>query len=230
MISKSRIRERGITATAIILIILAMGVYSCSVHAQSLKTVKYMGLEGSFGIRSFKINSNVVQLNGMGVMQEGGSLGMIFGNDLLRAKIRAAGFYYSASGVPRTIDLFESEAILNFYPLQYIRQKQNALDIYLLGGLSMDNIKFYGQYLVADQMRINYSTSSEPYLGKISQINASAGIGLEYQLPMEFDFVHLFMEAKYAARISGNNSAHFKETAVKNFAAVSLGVSFGVCR
>jgi hypothetical protein len=214
----------------ILFLFLTTGIYSCSVHAQGLMPFKYMGFEGSFGVRSFKISSSIPQLNQMSVIQGGGSLGLTFGNELLRAKIRAAGFYYSESSVPRTVDLFESETIINFYPLQYIRQNKHALDIYLLAGVSMDNIKFYGHYLTVDKTKINYSTNSEPYLGKVSQINASAGIGLEYQIPFEYDFVHLFGEAKYGVPMSATTSDPFKNTSIKNFSSINLGVSFGLSR
>jgi len=231
MIIKSRIKEKGINALMIVLLFLATGIYSCSVQAQSFAPFKYMGFEATFGVRSFQLNSSISEINQMPVVEEGGSLGLIFGNDLLKAKIRAAGFYYSASSVPRTVDLFETEALVNFYPLEYFRKGENALDIYLIAGVSMDNIKFYGHYLAGDGEKINYSTTNEPYVGKLAQINATGGIGFEYQLPVQYDFVHLFAEAKYGAPLkSGTDSEPFKNTSVKNFTSISVGVSFGLCR
>lgn len=231
MIIKSRIKEKGINAAMIVLLFLGTGIYSCSVQAQSFTPFKYMGFEGTFGVRSFKINSSIPQLNQMPVLQEGGSLGLTFGNDLLRAKIRAAGFYYSASSVPRTVDLFETEVLANFYPLQYIRKNKNALDIYLIAGVSLDNIKFYGHYLAVDPEKINYSNPNEPYLGKLSQINATGGIGLEYQLPIQYDFVHLFAEVKYSAPLqSVADNEPFENTSVRNFNSITVGVSFGLHR
>jgi len=167
----------------------------------------------------------------MGVVEEGGSLGLIFGNDYLRGKVRAAGFYYSSAKTARTVDLFESEGLINFYPLQYFRKGKAALDIYLVGGVTMDNIKFYGHYLVDDKAVVNYSVTSEPYLVKLTQISATGGIGLEYHLPMEFDFVHLFAEAKYGKPFQAStNNESFKNTTISYLSSLSVGVSFGIIR
>ncbi len=229
MIIKSRIREKGINALMILFLFFGTGIYSCTVQAQSLSPVKYMGFEVSFGVRSFAINSNIAAINKMAVVEEGASLGVIFGNDYLKAKVRAAGFYYSASKVPHTVDLFESEGLLNFYPMKYLLKRKLPLDVYLLGGIGMDNLKFYGNYLTEDPGKINYSTTKEPYLGKLSQINASVGVGFEYQLPMANDFVHLFAEAKYGKPVrSASNNDSFEGTSVINFTSISAGVSFGL--
>ncbi len=231
MIIRTRFIVKGINAALVALTFLLTGIYSCTVQAQSIRPFKYMGFEASFGVRSFEIKSSIPQLNSMPVVQEGGSLGVLFGNDFLRAKVRVAGFYYSSASVPRTVDLFESEGFVNFYPLNYIRSGENALDVYLIAGISMDNIKFYGHYLTAEGEKVNYSTSSEPYLGKISQLNATGGLGLEYKLPTQAGFIHLFGEAKYGSPFqSGTDSESFKNTSIRNFTSISVGVSFGVTR
>lgn len=231
MIIKSSIREKGFNATMILILFLCTAVYSCSVQAQSFRPIKYVGFEVAFGARAFDINSNISAIDQMGVVEEGASLGVIFGNDFVRAKVRAAGFYYSSANVPHTVDLFQSEGLINFYPLQYLRNGSAALDIYLVGGVSMDNIKFYGHYLIADKSGINYSVTNEPYIGKRSQISAAGGLGLEYQFPMEYDFVHLFAEAKYARPFqSASNNESFRNTAICPLSSISVGVSFGLIR
>ncbi|MBA4056059.1 MAG: hypothetical protein C0490_15195 [Marivirga sp.] len=231
MIIKSRIKEKVVNAAMILFLFLCAGIYSCSAQAQSFRPIKYMGFEVAFGVRAFNINSNIAAINDLAVVEEGGSLGLIFGNDYLRGKIRAAGFYYSGAKVPRTVDLFESEGLINFYPLQYLRKSKAALDIYLIGGVTVDNIKFYGHYLNDDKAKINYSVTNEPYLGKRTQVNATGGIGLEYQLPMEYDFVHLFAEAKYAKPFqSSSNNESFRNTTTSDLSSISVGVSFGIIR
>jgi len=228
---KTRIKEKGIDAIIVLFIFLTAGIYSCAAQGQSFRPFKYMGFEGTFGARSFKINSSITQLNQMAVLGQGGTLGLVFGNDILRTKVRAAGFYYSSSSTPRTIDLFESEALLNFYPLEYFRRYENALDIYLIGGVGIDNIKFYGHYLSEDTQKVNYSTNDEPYLGKLSQINLTGGLGLEYQLTINDDFVHLFAEAKYGRALhSSADRVAFENTSIKDFSSINIGVSFGICR
>jgi hypothetical protein len=227
MIVKSRIKEKGINALMIVLLLLGTGIYSCSVQAQSFAPFKYMGFEGTFGVRSFGINSDIPQIDQMSTLVEGGSVGFTFGSDFLRAKLRAGGFYYSAASVPRTVDLFESETLLNFYPLQYFRKSENSFDIYLLAGVSMDNVKFYGHYM-SDE-KVNYSTSSEPFLGRITQFNTAIGLGFEYQLPLQGDFLHFFAEAKYGVPVSSDaNRVAFENTSIERFTSVNVGVSFGM--
>lgn len=231
MIIKSRIRGKGVNAVMILILFFFIGIYSCSVQAQSFRPIKYMGFEVAFGGRAFKINSDIAAISDLRVMEEGGSLGVIFGNDYMRAKLRAAGFYYSSSKVSRTVDLFESEALLNFYPLQYLRKSNSALDIYLIGGITMDDIKFFGHYLIADKTNINYSVTNEPYLGKRTQFNATVGVGLEYRLPMEYDFVHLFVEAKHGRPFQSlTSSDSFINTKISDLTSISVGVSFGIIR
>lgn len=198
-------------------------------QSQSTSPFKYLGFEGTFGVRSFKIKSFIPEVDGMPVIVEGGSVGVIFGNDYLQTKVRAAGFYYSASSVPRTVDLFESEVLFNFHPLEYFREQENRLDIYAITGVAIDNVKFYGHYL-ADNKKTNYSTSSEPYLATLSQINITGGLGLQYRILLNGDFVHLFAEGKYYYTLhSDSNRTSFKNTSTENFTSISVGVSFGLC-
>jgi hypothetical protein len=213
-----------------ILLFLALGIYSNFVQAQPLKQIQYLGFEGTYGVRSFTIKSSIPQLSQMPVLEFGGSLGVIVGNDFVRAKVRAAGFYYSASNVPRTVDLFETEALFNFYPLQYFSNHKNSLDVYITGGASLDFVKFYGYYLGIDK-KVNYSVPDEPYLGRLTQINATIGLGIEYQLPLQYDFVHLFAEAKYSTPLQSKaDKRAFDQTSILNFTSLSVGVGFGLLR
>lgn len=100
------------------------------------------------------------------------------------------------------------------------------MKVYVSSGVSMDKIKFYGHYLKEDE-QVNYSDVREPYLGKLSQLNASVGIGFEYRLP-NVDFVHLFAEGRYGIPIqTASSTKAFANTTIKNFTSISVGVSFG---
>lgn len=226
MTLRSRTNEQWIRLM-IIVSLTVLGIYSCQVQAQPLKPIKYVGFEAAFGVRSFQVNSNLPQINGMQAGHEGGSLGVVFGNDLLKAKVRVAGFYYSNANTPRTQELFETAALVNFYPLTCMSNMSNKkakLRPYITAGVSMDKIKFFGTYL-ADQKT---TEAYEPLLGKLHQLNATAGIGLEYRLPCQLDFVHLFAEALYGAPVQSRASVQaFDGTSVKQFTSFSFGVSFG---
>jgi hypothetical protein len=224
MTIKHRIIERADNALIILILLIVMGAYSCAVKAQSFKPIKYFGFEASFGTRSFDVKSNISAINQMRAGHEGGSLGVVFGNDVLKARIRGAGFYYSNANTPHTQEVVEAGTSLNFYPLQLLNSKQTRLRPYLIAGGSLTKVRFYGKYL-SDQIS---SKAYEPFLGKVSQIMATGGVGIEYQLASDFDFIHIFMEAVGGSPIQSNASSDaFSQTSIKRFTAISLGVSFG---
>jgi hypothetical protein len=230
MITHSKTKIKVIRAAGMAFIFLAASAYSYTSHAQSFRPFKYMGFEGTFGVRSFKLESSITQLDRMAVVVAGGSLGVVFGNDILRTQLRGGGFYCSTSSVPRTVDFYESEALFNFYPLEFLRKNENAIDIYLVGGISLDNIKFYGHYLSPEDKKINYS-SDEPYLGKLTQVQVSGGLGLEYQLIFNGDFVHFFAEARLGTAIySAADRQPFENTSTSGIGSLNVGMSFGLYR
>jgi hypothetical protein len=78
---------------------------------------------------------------------------------------------------------------------------------------------------------VNYSVPDEPYLGRLTQINATIGLGIEYQLPLQYDFVHLFAEAKYSTPLQSKaDKRAFDQTSILNFTSLSVGVGFGLLR
>ena len=220
---RNRIYEQQIRLGLIVGLIL-LGIYSCSVSAQSERPIKYIGFQVSFGDRSFKLNSNIKKIDQMQAGHEGGSLGIVFGNEVLKTRLRVAGVFYSNANTPQTQRLFETSVLSNFYPIAIFKNQQNArLQPYLTAGFSLDKIKFFGTYLD------NQPTSSgyEPYLGKISQIMAQGGIGLEYRLTNQVDFIHLFAEALFGAPIQSQASNAFAATSIEQFTTINVGVSFG---
>lgn len=190
----------------------------------------YKGFEASFGTRSFLMNSGIEQLNGLPILQEGGQIGVIYGNSVVRTSIGVAGFFYSGSCVPHTINLFESDLGLNFYPLNIGLNESRTIEPYLTGGVIYNRLKFFGHYLDKDKS-VNYSSSIEPFLGTTHQMLASAGAGVEMTLREEYDFLQLFAEAKYGVPIvQGTKYDAFKDTSVTNQILISIGVRFGARR
>lgn len=207
----------------IIAMFIILGIYSCA-EAQTNKYITQIGFEASFGQRSFTVNSNIGKINGMQAVHEGGSLGLVAGNKLFKAKIRVAGFYTSNANTPYTQELYETSVITNLYPLALIKRNNSRIQPYLTGGLVRDGIKFYGTYIEKQ----NIETGYDPYLGKIKQISAQGGVGIEYQLSSHLDFIHLFAEALYRTPVSMNSTvSDFSNTSLTKFSCISFGVSFG---
>lgn len=223
MTIKNRTIKRTNREFFILIILIVLSAYSCVAQVQTLKSIKYLGLEGSFGSRSFSVRSNIKEINNMQTCQEGGSLGVAFGNELLKTRIKVAGYYYSNANTPRTQELFEVAASTNVYPLQWLG-RNSKLQPYITGGLSLDRIKFFGTYL--DDRTFN--RPYEPLLGKLYSVISNAGVGLEFQFPSAVDFIHLFAEATYGAPIHSSASvSEFSRTSIHHFTSFTFGLSFG---
>jgi len=228
MTLKTRILTRLSDNVIFGLVLLVTTIYSCTAEAQS-KKISYAGLEGTFGVRLFRLSSDIKQLNDLKVVEEGGSLGIIVGNDYIRSKARLAGFYYSSPSTPRTINMFETEVVTNVYPLQFFRTHKQVVDMYITTGISFNNLRFFGNYLQQDGF-VNNSDINEPFIGKINQVIGVVGFGTEYHIPIKKDFLHLFAEGRFGKPVQANSSTALKNTKVGDYTSITLGISFGMHR
>lgn len=191
----------------------------------------YKGFLVSFGTRSQTLSSNIATLDQTSLDQAGGQLGLIYGNNIIRAKAGLLGYYTSSGNTAGTTDLYVSNVAVNFYPLSLIFKQSLVIEPYLTGGLDYNQYKFYGFYLNQEPGTTNYSQAEAPYLGKVKQVNATAGLGIQVKLKDRFDFVHLFSEFRYGHNLSTKtkNSA-FSETTLDNQTHIVIGISFGARR
>lgn len=190
---------------------------------------RYYGFEAHFGVKSTKLSSDLAAIHNMDVIQEGGSVGFVLGSRAVKTRLQAAGFYYSHAGVKHAVNAIESGLTVNVYPLKFINTSNQALNPYLSGGVDYNIMKFFGYYATPDS-KVNYSRSSAAYIGKVAYARGSVGGGIEWRLPQEYDFVHLFAEARYSWAIDRNADEILKHTTAANTASVNLGVSFGFLR
>lgn len=188
----------------------------------------YQGLTASFGARSVDVASNIAKINRTNPMATGGQIGIVFGGKTLRTKVGVIGYYTSTGNTAGTTDLYESNVSVNFHPLG---KTNSVVSPYLTGGVSYDRFSFFGYYLSQEPGTVNYSQGEAPFLGKIKQVNATAGIGLEFRLKDDFDFVHLFSEVRYGRNLSqSTEQSAFSHTALNKQVQVQLGISFGLVR
>jgi hypothetical protein len=223
--------EIKIQVTKIILIAVVMvATYIHSATAQSLKNFareNNIGFEGSFGIKTFSLTSNIAEINGLTVIEEGGTIGVIAGVNALRLKIRQ-GYYYSSSAVVQTVDEVRSAMIINLYPLHVFGKSRSRIQPYFTGGLERNILKMYGTYGSETSKPRNYSMSEAPYLGKISSAIASIGAGIEYKVSHPKHFVNFFAEGKYGMQLStGSASEMFNNTTTSDQVVINIGIGFG---
>ena len=214
----------------VVLIILLFIILSLKVLVAQGQAGTYKGFITSFGTRSIKASSNIEKIDNTNLMATGGTVGLIYGNNIVRTKLGVFGYYGSAGTVAGTTSLYTSHLALNFYPLQILKARQFSLEPYISGWMSYDRYKFFGYYLNQDPGQTNYSQAEAPYLGKIKQVNANIGLGLELRLKDDYDFIHFFTEVKYGHNLSEKASEAFEQSSLKNQLHTVIGIAFGAIR
>lgn len=233
MSTTSQIKSQLLKFSLILTLVLLVLSESHLTMAQGLKKfvrTYQVGFEGSFGIKSFQLASNIAEIDGLDVRAEGGSFGIMIGARALRAKLKQ-GYYYSSSSVTQTVDDIKSAGIINFYPLRLSSQNNSKFQPYLLMGVERNTFKMYGAYGLDQTKPRNYSVSEAPYLGKIATLQASMGAGMEYRIQTPGHYVSLFAEAKYGKSIKTiSSSSIFSDTNTSNQLVINIGVGFGYNR
>ena len=226
----ARIKDNQLKAVLFIILFIVLTLQAAFTQAQSFKPKgdTYRGLVASFGTRSVEVSSDIAQIDGTNLMATGGRVGLIFGNEFARLKTGLLGYYSSTGNTPGTTDLYQSNLGVNLYPLALITVAQLLIEPYFTGGVSYDRFKFFGYYINQEPGITNYSQGVAPFLGKIKQVNATVGMGLELKLRDRFDFIHLFCEAQYGRNLSSKASdERFAATSLNNQLQVVVGVTFG---
>ena len=226
----TRIRHNQFKGIFFIILFIILSMKLMVAQAQSSAS-SYKGFNASFGVRSFVVTSNIAEIAQTDLIETGGQIGLIYGNNVIKSRLGLFGYFSSSGKTPGTIALYTSNASVNFYPLQLLMKRNFLVEPYVSGGLSYDRFKFFGYYVNQEPGVTNYSQAEAPYLGKIKQVNATTGLGLELRLRDDFDFIHLFTEIKYARNLSAKTSSEtFAQTTLKNQLHTIIGISFGANR
>jgi hypothetical protein len=216
----------------VIIVVAILVIILQSATAQGLKQFVrdyQFGFEASFGIKTFNMTSNIAQINGLSIIEEGGNIGVGIGSGALRIKLKQ-GYYYSSSAVAHTVDEVRSSAVANIYLMQLFSKNNSRLQPYITGTMERNIFKMYGTYGENKQPR-NYSVSEAPYLGSISSVVASFGAGLEYKITTPGHFVSLFAEGRCGKTINVTSTSEmFSNTAISNQVVANIGVVFGYSR
>lgn len=230
----TRIHDNLVRGAIILILFIVLMFHALVTSAQSFRghtSTPYKGFVTSFGTRTGTISSDIEKINASAVLQAGGQIGLVFGNAVVRSRVGLLGYYSSTQGAQGTMDLYTSNIAANFYPLACLSGRVSMLEPYITGTLDYDQYKFFGYYLYREPGSLNYSQTEAPYLGKVTQVNASAGIGLELRLKDEYDFIHLFSEVRYGHNLATKSrDAAFTGTTIGNQTSITIGVSFGMHR
>ncbi len=208
----------------LIIALVFLGIYSCTVQAQSPFKREYLGIVASFGSRSFSQNSSIQAIDNARYGHIGGNLGLVYGNEVLKTRLNVFGYYSSDNNNPRTQDIYESSVLTNFYPLEFMRTNRALIHPYVSAGFSRTSVKYYGTYIDG----VTMAGSDEPLLGKVLHYNLLTGIGIEMRLETERDFMHFFFEGMMEKTLSRSTSQEtFSQTTPENITSFNLGIAFG---
>jgi hypothetical protein len=109
---------------------------------QGIQRISQRGVELSYGFHHFITKSGVDIWQRYAPSSRGIALGYFMGNNLVKTRIRGFGFYESTRSARSDFSGYEAEALLNFYPLEFLRTRKHILDIYLFSGLNFSYLEF----------------------------------------------------------------------------------------
>lgn len=225
-------KAKSFNPRIILTLLIAIGTFThTAVNAQyHFPTEWYFGAGASLGSHTQQVASNHKQVDGMWLAQEGGSVFIIGGVHYLRAKMET-GFYSSSASVPHTVDLLQFAGKLEFHPLQLKSRYYSRWSPYLSAGMLNNNHKFHGFYIQdAEEASVNQSVGIEPYLGQVSTTYTTVGVGVEYQVPFQSNFLHFFAEVQNGFSLSTKSSGKIGDTSLSNTRSINIGFVFGMRR
>jgi hypothetical protein len=221
------INKRTKATLIMICIYLLIAVYS-SAFAQSQQRITHSGIELAMGLHGFKTSQNFFVDQEIRSLTRGVSAGVMIGNNLLKARIRPAGVYRSTSATDRKFTIIESEAMINFYPLEFFRTRKEYLDIYFVTGINRNQFvyKDRNQFL---RKEAEGTDAEFMALDKVTVVSQTAGLGLEFHSQKtDGKFLHVFAELLLSNSIycSTDNSV-FQGTLAQISPTLNIGVRFG---
>lgn len=196
---------------------------SCTAHAQGLPVEKRKlcwGLEGSLGAKSFGLTSDLPQLDGVGLMQAGGSLGLVVGLSEVQLRPRV-GFYYGNTGETHS-QWIDTGIDLQLYPRQLIRKQGKRFQPYIVSGFSRGTVKLDGMYS---------GEQTAPTPAKLIVTSLAAGAGFEFRFPQALDFICFFSQLKYQVPLNYEaTTSELNHTKITQAMTLNVGISFGAIR
>ena len=117
----------GINFHFMIIAAFILGMIAGKARAQGL----YIGIEATSGSRTFNVNSDLQNLKGAKVVQQGRIYGITVGNRLISGKFRLGNFS-APKGDNQPIQSNTFELGSNFSPLQLIAKRTPIIEPYVL--------------------------------------------------------------------------------------------------
>lgn len=232
----------GVDFELILLIAFALGIFVGKANAQG---GLYLGVEVSNSSRSFKINSDLQDLKGAKIMQQGRTYAITAGSRLINGRIRLGNFNASnEDSKPMQSNTFELGS--TFSPLQLIAKRTPILEPYIMMSLETTKIKSTGTYTPPVAKASTASTcpcqcpsantppdpevasSPVPFSGDFGSTKANVGVGLKAHIQKGKLFLNVFGEMNYGLTLGTTASTQaLLNTYVLNQVAFNTGITLG---
>src|SRR5687768_12126162 len=134
MASRSLLNSNSFKTIVSTLLVAFVGLTYTQAQGFRNSQYRYFGLEANFGVKTSALTSDVEAINNMRLVEEGGSIGLVMGNQVVKGRMQIAGFYYSNSSVKQTVNMIESSLQANVYPLKFINKSKQSINPYFSGG------------------------------------------------------------------------------------------------
>lgn len=210
-----------LTLYLVFILLLSLG----SLNAQN---IKYSGFETGIGARPIKITSNLEAIDQMTVIKSGGNVGFFFGNDAFIVPVKV-GFYYQAIGPePRTFGILELEGRINYSLSYLLTKKTTRLNVYGIGGMSLQNLAFIGTYISKEDRLKKRNTNQEPVIGHQLSLNSLVGLGVQWNLNINYSYIAFFAEAVQPFELGyTNNNKVLSGSHIQNMTNFNIGIRVG---
>jgi hypothetical protein len=110
----------------------------------------FLGLEAGTGPRSFKIDSDIKELHGLKVHEEGFYFGVMFGINNLQVRAHK-GLYKASAAAGQRIDMAEFLVGTNYFPFKSSGKKGKYVKPYISANVNASKVIFFGSYALPQE-------------------------------------------------------------------------------
>jgi hypothetical protein len=119
----ARIKDNQFKAVLIAILFVALFLQTLVSTAQTSSDNTYRGFVASFGKRLRTMSSNIDKIDQTNIMMSGGQAGLTLGNRMVKSKLILLEYYSSTGKTAGTIDLYQSNAAVNYHPSRPSQEK-----------------------------------------------------------------------------------------------------------
>jgi hypothetical protein len=163
-------------------------VYAQQYYRQPAKL--FLGVEAGTGPRSFKIDSDIKELAGQTVNEEGFNFGVMFGINKFQFRANQ-GLYKASAAAGQRIDMNEFLVGANFFPLKPMGKKGKYVKPYLSANINGNKVTFFGSYALPVPAPVVVPAAATPCSCTCPGSTGEPAIPADDPLPQEDETVEI---------------------------------------